>query len=339
MPITRSYANAFEIVDYTQELVSIPNQWNLVNSLGLFDSEGVSQHTITFETSNGTIGMITDQVRGARARMNQDETRALRSFAIPYFSMDDAVKPQDIQGKLAFGSATAAETEAAVIARKMLRIRRSYSALLETSRVHAITTGGIYAPNGTVVGNMYTEFSVTRKEVDFVLGTSTTELTAKIEEGIAHIQDNILSGESISGFVALCSPQFFAKLIAHATIKEAYKYYSSTQEPLRNRLGTGVQRQFVHGGVTFIEYRGTNPAGAQYIPSGDAYLLPTGTMDTFKTYFSPGNKFDLVNTIGEEVYMWLYRDVKGSEITIETESNMLSMVRRPQCVARLFSSN
>lgn len=339
MPITRSYANAFEIVDYTQDLVSIPNQWNLVNSLGLFDVEGVSQHSITFETSNGTIGMITDQVRGARSQMNQDETRALRSFAIPHFNLDDAVKPQDIQGKRAFGSTDAAETEAAVIARKMLRIRRSYSALLETSRVYALTTGGIYAPNGTVVGNMYTEFSVTRKEVDFVLGTSTTELTAKIEEGIAHSQDNILSGESLTGFIALCSPQFFAKLIAHATIKEAYKYYSSTQEPLRNRLGTGVQRQFVHGGVTFIEYRGTNPAGAQYIPSGDAYLIPTGTMDTFKTYFSPGNKFDLVNTIGEEVYMWLYRDVKGSEITIETESNMLSMVRRPQCIVRLFSSN
>lgn len=339
MPITRSYTNAFEIVDYTQDLVSIPNQWNLVNSLGLFDVEGVSQHSITFETSNGTIGMITDQVRGARSQMNQDETRALRSFAIPHFNLDDAVKPQDIQGKRAFGSTDAAETEAAVIARKMLRIRRSYSALLETSRVYALTTGGIYAPNGTVVGNMYTEFSVTRKEVDFVLGTSTTELTAKIEEGIAHSQDNILSGESLTGFIALCSPQFFAKLIAHATIKEAYKYYSSTQEPLRNRLGTGVQRQFVHGGVTFIEYRGTNPAGAQYIPSGDAYLIPTGTMDTFKTYFSPGNKFDLVNTIGEEVYMWLYRDVKGSEITIETESNMLSMVRRPQCIIRLFSSN
>jgi hypothetical protein len=339
MPITRSYTNAFEIVDYTEDLVSIPNQWNLVNSLGLFDVEGVSQHTITFETSNGTIGMITDQVRGARALMNQDENRALRSLAIPHFNLDDAVKPQDIQGKRAFGSTDAAETEAAVIARKMLRIRRSYSALMETARVHLLTTGGIYAPNGTVVGNMYTEFGITRKEVDFVLGTSTTELTAKIEEGIAHIQDNILSGESITGFVALCSPQFFAKLIAHATVKEAYKYYSSTQEPLRNRLGTGVERQFVHGGITFIEYRGVNPAGSQYIPSGDAYLMPTGTMDTFKTYFSPANKFDYINTIGQEVYMFSYRDPKGSEITIETESNMLNMMRRPQVVVRLFTSN
>ena len=339
MPITRSYANAFEIVDYTQDLVSIPNQWNLVNQLGIFSNEGVSQHTITFETSNGTIGMISDQVRGARAQMNQDENRALRSFAVPHFPMDDAVKPQDIQGKRAFGSTDAAETEAAVIARKMLRIRRSYAALLETSRVYALTTGGIYAPNGTVVGNMYTEFSVTRKEVDFVLGTSTTEQTAKIEEAIAHSQDQIMSGESLTGFIALCSPQFFAKLIAHATVKEAYKYYASTQSPLRERLGTGVERTFVHGGVTFIEYRGTNPAGAQYITSGDAVLLPTGTSDTFKTYFGPGNKFEYINTIGEEVYMNVYRDMKGSEITIETESNMLSMIRRPQCVARLFSSN
>lgn len=339
MPITRSYTNAFEIVDYTQDLVSVPNQWNLINQLGIFSSEGVSQHTITFETSNGTIGMITDQVRGARSQMNQDEGRALRSFAIPHFNLDDAVKPQDIQGKSAFGSQSTAETEAAVIARKMLRIRKSYAALLEGSRAYALTTGGIYAPNGTVVGNMYTEFGITRKEVDFVLGTSTTELLAKIEEGIAHAQDSILSGESLTGFIVLTSPQFFAKLIAHASVKEAYKYYSSTQSPLRERLGTGVERTFVHGGVTFIEYRGTNPQGAQYIPSGDAYLIPTGTDDMFKTYFSPANKFDYVNTVGEEVYMFTYRDPKGSEITIETESNVLNMVRRPQAVVRFFTSN
>ena len=339
MPVIRSFDKPFEIVDYTQELVSIPNTWGLIGQLGIFSSESVSQHTITVESTQGTLALLTDQVRGYRSNMNKDETRALRSFAIPHFNMDDAVKPEDIQGKRAYGSPDAAETEAAVIARKLLRIRRSHAVTLEAAKAHALTTGTVYAPNGTVVGNFYTDFGVTRKEVDFVLGTSTTDLIAKNEEGIAHIQDNLLSGEVVTDMIALCSPEFFTKLINHATVKEAYKYYESTQSPLRERLGLGVTRTFVHAGITFIEYRGVNPTGGRFIPAGDAYLLPRGTSDTFKTYFSPANKFALVNTLGEEAYAFTYRNPTDTEIKIETETNFLNLVRRPQAIVRLFSSN
>ena len=57
-------------------------------------------------------------------------------------------------------------------------------------------------------------------------------------------------------------------------------------------------------------------------------------MDTFKTYFSPANKFDLVNTLGEQAYVFIYEDAKGSKIEIESESNLLNIMRRPQCVVR-----
>ena len=59
-----------------------------------------------------------------------------------------------------------------------------------------------------------------------------------------------------------------------------------------------------------------------------------GTTDMFKTYFSPANKFDHVNTLGEEQYMFEYADGKGTEIILETESNFLNMVRRPQAVVK-----
>ncbi len=338
MATIRSFEKPFELVDYTEELVSIPNTWGLINSLNVFRSEPVSQHSITVESTNGTLALITDQVRGARNTMNSDDTRALRSFAIPHFPLDDAVKPQDIQGKRAYGSADAVETEAAVIARKLARIRMNHAVTMEAARAYALTTGAVYAPNGTVVGNYYTDFGVTRLAVDFVLGTGTTEILAKSEEVIAHIQDNILSGEVVNQVVVLCSPTFFAKLISHATVKEAYKYYTSTQEPLRNRLGTGLYRQFVHGNVTYIEYRGSYN-GVPLIPVGDAYAMPTGTVDMFISYFSPANKFSHVNTLGEEAYAFTYRGATDEEITIQTEHNALHLVRRPQAVVRLFSSN
>lgn len=338
MATIRSFDKPFELVDYTEELLLVPNKWGLINELGIFRSEPVAQHSITVEARAGTLAAISDQVRGARNLVNKDDNRNLRSFPIPHFPLDDMVSPNDLQGKRAYGSADAAETEAAVIARKLERIRMNHSVTLEAARAYALTTGAIYAPNGTVAANYYTDFGVTRTEVDFTLGTTTTEMVTKIESIIAAIQDNIISGEVVTKIVALCSPTFFSKLIVHPTVKEAFKYYTSVQEPLRQRLGSGVYRRFEFAGVEFIEYRGTYN-GSALIPAGDAYFLPMGTSDMFISYFSPANKFSHVNTLGEEAYAFTYKDSKDEKIEIQTESNALHLVRRPAAVCRGFSSN
>jgi len=337
MATIRSFDKPFEVVDLTEELNLIPNTWGLINEMGLFRNESVTNHTITVEATSGTLSVIGDTVRGARNLVNKDDTRNIRAFSIPHFPLDDAISPSDLQGKRAYGS-DQADTEAAVVARKLERIRRNHAVTMEAGRAYALTTGAIYAPNGTVVDNYYTSFGITRKEIDYVLGTTTTDVVAKIEEGIAHIQDNITSGEVVNSVTAICSPTFFAKLIAHANIKAAYQYYTSTQEPLRQRLGSGVYRRFSHGGIDFVEYRGSYN-GTQLITAGDAYLVPMGTQDTFISYFSPANKLSLVNTLGMESYAFQYRDARDEGILLQSESNQLHLVRRPQAVVRLFSSN
>lgn len=338
MAQVRSFDKPFQLVDYTEELMLIPNTWGLVNELNIFRNESVAQHSITVESMEGTLGLVTDQVRGARNTVNRDDTRALRSFAIPHFPLDDYITPQDVQGIRAYGDANAAETTAAVMARKLNRIRMNHAVTLEAARCYALTTGAVYAPNGTVVGNFYNDFGVTRKEVDFVLGTASTDVLGKSEEVIAHIQDNILSGETVTQVVALCSPEFFGKLIVQAGVKEAYKFYSSSQEPLRQRLGTGLYRRFVHGNVEYIEYRGSYN-NQRLIPAGDAYFIPMGTQDMFISYFSCANKFSHVNTLGEEAYVFEYRDQMDEKITLQSESNFLNLVRRPASLVRAFTSN
>jgi hypothetical protein len=94
----------------------------------------------------------------------------------------------------------------------------------------------------------------------------------------------------------------------------------------------------MHGGVEFIEYRGSYN-GTALIPAGDAYAFPTGTQDTFISYFSPANKLSLVNTLGQEAYAFQYRDPKDEGLILQTESNQLHLVRRPATVVRLNSSN
>ena len=338
MSTVRSFTSAFELTDYTQELQLIPSVWGLIGELGIFSEEGIAQNSVTVESSNGTLGLVLDQVRGARNTVNTDDTRTLRSFPLAHHPLDDAITPQDLQGKRLYGSADQADTESAAIARKLERIRRNHAITVEAARAYSLTVGAVWSPNGTVSGNFYTDFGVTQKSVDWTLGTSTTDLTAKAEEVIAHIQDNIQSGEVVTGVTCLASPEFFAKLINHATIKDAYRYYASTQEPLRNRLGSGLYRRFQHGGVEYIEYRGAYN-GTRLIPAGEAYFIPNGTQDTFVTYYGPANKFSHVNTIGESAYAFTYRNPTDEQITIQSEHNALHLVRRPQAVVKSTSSN
>ena len=340
--IVRSFANGFELQDWTQEVNVIPNTWGTIGQLGIFDVEPVAEHTVVFEEIIKNGALIVDRVRGDRGSVGKDAVRKLHSFAVPHFPYDDYISPSDLQGKRAYGSPSDAETLENVRTRKMEIARRNHAMTLEAARAQAIVAGTVYAPSGTVSQNWFTEFGKTQTSVDFVLGTSTTEVMGKIETALAAIQDNAGSSTSMTGVVALCSPTWFAKLIAHATTKTAYSSYSSMQEPLRQRLAAGgsatvLRREFYHGGVLFIEMRDAYN-GTQLITAGKAYMLPQGT-DAFKTYFSPANRFGLTNTLGEEVYMFEYPEPRGTKIELETESNFVNALLRPELVIELTSSN
>jgi hypothetical protein len=334
MAITRSFTDAYTLTDYTEELLIIPNQWGLVNSLGIFSEEGVSVHNVTVESRNESISVIADQIRGARNNVNKDYTRTLRSFPIPHFPLDDSISPNDIQGKRAYGTPDSGEVEAAVMGRKLERIRKNHAITMEAARVWAITRGQIYAPNGTVAGNYYTDFGYTRTEYAFGLDSASTDVVQQGEVALSTIQDAVMTGDVIEKVVALCSPEFFSSLIKHPSVKNAYQFYTSTQEPLRARVGgQGLYRRFEHGGIEYIEYRGSYN-GVRLIAVNEAYFMPMGVADMFITYFSPANKFASVNTIGEAAYVFSYRDPMDEKILLQSEHNALHLIRRPQAIVR-----
>jgi len=291
---------------------------------------------VSFEQTFGTLGLIGDVYRGGSVLANQDENRAIHTYRVPYHKVIDYLTQADVQGIRAYGTADTAETKAAVMERKMLRMKRSAQMTEEYAKFYAITQGKIWSPNNTVAHNsFYTDFDVTRKEVAFDLTNAATDVIAKIEEVIAHIQDNSLSGDSYTGVVGLCSPEFFSALIAQAGVKEAYKFYTSTQEPQRNRLGgnTTLYREFVYAGCLFREIRdGVN--GQRFLPVNECYFVPMGTQDTFISYVAPSAKLDMANTLGENQYLWVYGDPKGEKEEMELEFSHVHLLRRPATVVR-----
>lgn len=337
MPIVRSYSNAFEVVDYTQEIQNIPQVRTLITDSGLFQEDFLSTHTVTFEEVNGSLGLVGDVPRGAKPQANKDDVRKVRSYPMARFAMTDAILPQDIQGKRAYGSTDAAETEAAVLMRKMERAMRNYAATIEAARFSTLTTGAIYAPNGTIAGNFFTDFGVTQKVVDFDLDVGTSDPVAKVEEVIAYLQDTVSDTDMVSGVIGYCSPEFFAAFIAHAKVQAAYTYYSATegQSILRNRAGNdfSLNRRFTYAGVTLIEVRNIF-AGQRAIPANEAVFVPLGTQDAFVTAYGPMERLDFVNTMAERIYALSYRDPKGLSVDLDFESNFINILKKPGLVVK-----
>lgn len=347
MAITRSFgANGqFELTDWTEELNIIPNSWGTIQALGIFQDESVAEHTVTFEKITKDGALIVDRVRGDRHNVNRDYAREVHAFAVPHFPLSDYISPNDIQGKRAYGNPNEAETLAAVRMRKMERIMRDHAWTLEAARAQALTLGTVYAPNGTVSQNWFTEFGKTQTTVNFQFSSSTADVLGGVESVIAAIQDN--GGMvTLSGVAFLCSPTWFASLISHAQIKTAYQYYTSTgqAQPLRERLASTAaasntlagHRTFEYGGAVFIEMRDAYN-GVPLIPVDTAVAVPLGT-DYFRTYFSPANRFFTVNTLAEQRYFFETPSLDGTEIKIDTESNFVNALMRPELVIKVTKS-
>lgn len=346
--IIRSYYDAYGLESLTAKINLIPNQWDTINQLGIFPTtpEGVITDSVAVDVIEYQTPTIVDMVRGTRSKVGRDDKRSKKVFGIGHFPIEDIVTARDVKGRTGYGT-EAPEMVADAVARKMMSIRRGYAQLREIQRAQILKDGTAYAPNSTVSVNYYTEFGVTRKEIDMDFTDALSDLKGKIEEGISHIRLNLLSGlYPITGFVAICHPTFFDALTGHSKIIDAYSQYQSDQEPLRNRLdGSGIgkglpngSRMFRWAGVLFVEHDGTMADGTPYMTAGEARLIPTGAFDLFRSYAAPSEKMSDIHTFGKEMYMYQYIDPRDEGIILEAESNVLDVVVRPQCIVRLYTT-
>jgi hypothetical protein len=342
--LVRSPTNNFETIDLTDAVRNLPIQYGTFNQLGIFTEEGVASDAVMFEeiTENGAL--IVDRVRGEKNLVSKDGTRKLHTFAVPHFPLDDYISPKDLQNVSAYEKLDEVEKLERVRARKIARIRENHDWTLNKARAQALFSGTAYAPNGTVTQDWNTEFGVTRTEVDFLFGTSTTEVLSKIELVIQAVHDGMAGDGVFTGIVAPVSTGFFNKLITHASVQNAYKYFTSiqSQDPMRTRLAGNNSpmpngREFFFGGITFREIRDSYN-GTSIVTANEGIAVPTGS-DKFKTYFSPAERFGLVNTLGEKMYLFETAAPNGTKIEMESESNHISALLRPQAVIRLYTSN
>lgn len=328
----------YELAEMTDSINLLPNIYTRIGQMGLFREEGITQRVVIVEYANGAIKLLPTVPLGGPPTVAGRDGAQMTSFAVPWIPHDDSITPQDIQGVRAFGRQQADPLQT-IMLRKLERARVKHAQTREYMEVNALR-GVLKDGAGTTLVNFNTAFGVSAVEVDFVLGTAGTDVVGKVRSLLRLIEDN-LKGETMSGVKVLVDPGFFDKLISHAKVLDAYKYFNAASGA--NPMRDDMRRLFPFGGVTFEEYSATvtlsTNATEKLIPANEGIAFPLGTTDTFVTYFAPANLIETVNTIGLPMYARQLMRPDGSAVDIKTEASPLPVNKRPDLVVRCYSSN
>jgi hypothetical protein len=328
-------SSAFDMTSLTSAINLLPNMYGKLESLKLFPQKSVRTRNISVEEQNGVLSLLPTQVPGGSATVGTRGKRKLRSFTIPHIPHDDVVLPEEVQGIRAFGSETELQAMANVITDHLQSMRNKHAITLEHLRMGALK-GVILDADGSELVNLYSEFEITPKTINFALATATTNVKAKCLEVLRHIEDN-LRGEFMTGVHCLVSPEFYDALTSHKNVKEAYELWQDGAA-LRNDMRAG----FSYGGITFEEYRGqaTDPDGnvRRFIAANEGHCFPIGTAESFVTYFAPADFNETVNTLGLPLYAKQCPRKFDRGTDLHTQSNPLPMCLRPGVLVKVVAT-
>ena len=320
--------SGYDLATMTTAINLLPNQYGRVRQLGLFMVDPVRTRTVILEELNGVLTLLKTQVPGAPAPKMKNAKAKMRSLVVPHIPVDGVILPSDLQGVRDPGSIEPKTLEMEMT--KVLRQLRGSLAITEEHLMMGAVKGIILDADGSELYDLYAEFDITAKVVDFALDSDSTDVAAKCREVIRHIEDNLL-GDVMSGVHCLCDENFFDDLISHPNVEKFY--LGHVQAIALTGADVDPRKAFRFGGITFEEYRGkaTNSAGStvSFIGSGNAHFFPVGTQSTFQIHYAPANYFETVNTLGVPIYAKQVMTNDGKRVDVLAESNPLPICRRP----------
>lgn len=348
MPVTRNLSNGNKLVDWTDEVNEVENQYGVLNDMGLFNEKGVSQTAVVFDKNEHQITLLPQSTRGSRqATKGKDRTVKTYSLALPYFKHQDELTAEDVQSWRMAGTPDAAEIVANVKADKITDMRLAVDQTKEYMKIQAIK-GVTKDAEGTVLADMFTEFGVSQDSTDFLLGTAGTDVDAKIATVKRNIAKNIKGGGAISGIMLMVDESFFDKLISHPAIRDSYLQYQNSgvqqmRDDLSRYLSWGVSDLFTHRGVTFATYGATFtlPDGTteDAFAADEGFSIVRGPRDLYRGYNGPSSKLSGANVVGSPVYMYEYADPKDDCIELEAQFASLYMMTKPKVSQKVTTSN
>ncbi|MBI3096343.1 MAG: major capsid protein [Rhodocyclales bacterium] len=327
-------SSAFGMVSITEALNNVPFQPGLITGLKLFTPKPVRTVGVSVEEKNGTLSLIQTSERGAPLAEADREKRKIRDFRTRRIAKHDSLRADEIQSIRAFGSETELMQVVDEVNQRMngpTGLMRDVELTWENMALGAIQ-GIVTDADASVIYNFYDEFGISAaSEIDFDLDAASPASGAvrkKCTQVVRQMQ-KAASGGWIPGrtyVMALCGDAFWDDLTAHTEVRQTYL---NTQEARQLRDGLAYET-FNYGGITWINYRGTDDGSTVAVGTDKAKFFPVNGNGVFQVAYSPAETFDYVNTPGLPVYGMVIPDEKRNAfVDLEVYSYPLFMCTRP----------
>lgn len=335
-----------KVVDWAGAINLSPLQYGLIGKLNVFQNRfGTQKNFFITKKVEDDLPLLEDRNwETTRPTLKgQEYTGAM--FPAGHFPMNDHIMPSDIDGLANYESlvpGSELETLARVRTEKIARLRRVHEQFHEFARGYALTTGKVYAPNGTLKTSygtevdVYQEWGITRGSATIDLTVGTNPLTS-VNALFGELQGRARSGDALTGYVVLCGKTFFQDLITNEYINEIYAQAQllGRQELLVGRLGNSLgldarYRSFEYGGVLFVEAPDVI-GGRAVIPADKGVAFPLGTT-LGRMHFAPANRFDTINRVSQASYLWEKMSDDQDKLELTSETNFAAILDRPDLV-------
>lgn len=293
--------DAFSQVSLTEGFNEVPFIPSLLNQQGIFRSVGIDTRTAAFEKSTRTRRVLNTVARNAPPPLLKDDKRKMYYVETQCIAIADKLQATELSGVRYMGATEAMETAQRKTAEKLLGIRENLQLTYEYAMLNVVTTGKWLDADGAVLQDWFDFFGTSQAaEIDFELDADTTDVRGKCTALVRQMA-RASNGRMNTGFgvIGLASDTFFDALVSHAQVRDTYLGYQAAADLRGGGMAFGT---FTFGGITFINYRGTDDGTSVAIAAGKCHFFPTGT-DAFSIFYGPHEDFETVNTQGVPVYI------------------------------------
>jgi hypothetical protein len=327
-----------EISIFEDDAFSVPNLVATINeehpvpgqiaAMGLYSEEGSLTVTQQIEKDGDVLALVPAAPRGAPGHVVIASKRELIPFNAVHLPQTFTITADEIQGIRAYGSRTELQGVQDVVNARVEKARKQLELTHEFQRIGGIKGLIVDADGTTPLVNLFQRFGIAQQTLAMEFGTA--DVSAKAGEAL-DMQDDALGNATGTGAIALCGKTFWTKLISDPTVQEVYLQSTKADSLLGDR-----RQAFTYGGVLWVRYRGKVGSTA-FVADAEAYLVPEGVEDLFKSVYAPANYMETVNTLGVPHYAKLERLPFDKGVMGEAQSNPLHICTRPRAVIKLTS--
>lgn len=312
----------------------VPNQLQTVIP-NLVDLEPVRTEVIWLEDRATGAVVLPFSPRGAAPHQTSGDLRKARSFPTLRYGDASRVTSSELFAIREFGSEVNLKTLQEEVARRQFKMKRNFQLTKEFHLFNLVTQAKVIDPatNATLV-DWAAEWSQSiPSALNFDLSNATPaegavrKLCTQVRRTI---QINLKGMGQPSAIIGLCGDTFWDNLTSHQEVVKTYLNWAAAAD-LRGDYGKEWSA-FRYGEITFINYRGTDDGTTLAIGAKNCKFFPVGA-GIFKWALSPGEKFEHLGTMGQDMYSQIVIDRdRDAWADVEAYSYPLPICTQPQAL-------